>query len=186
MDKQNAILKTHELEVIGQGPMVKTPCQIGEWWVMPAEQYKGVIPPDIQQKWDNFKALNIPVLGYLIADDMRDVLVKRAKEAEEALERERKAEAELQRKYLEQQAEVKRQEAMRQAEIRRQQAEETAKQAAKVALAVVGGIVAVGAIAIGGAVALAIGAVSAAIRFCPILIAVLPDGRWICLGAWWD
>jgi hypothetical protein len=214
MDKQNAILKTHELEVIGQGPMIETPCQIGEWWVMPAEQYTGTIPPDIQEKWDNFKALNIPVLGYLIADDMRDVLVKRSKEAEEALELERKAEQKRQREVarqnelmaleqkrlaeiqsqvekrrleIERQHDLERQrEADRQALIRRQKLEESAKEAGKVALAVVGTIATVAAAVVTGVVVLTVGAALAAIRFCPVLIAVLPDGRWICVGAWWD
>ena len=162
MDNKNVILKTHELEVIGDGPMVYTPCQIGEWWVMPAEQYTGTIPPEIQAKWDNFKALNIPVVGYLIADDMRVDA------------------AERQRKVLEHQQ-------------RKEQFDRTVHEVAEVNGKVLAGAgaVAVGVLTVGGAViaGLALGAVAAIgalLRFDPILIAVLPDGRWICLGAWWD
>jgi hypothetical protein len=178
MDKQNVILKTHELEVIGMGGMVTAPCQIGEWWVMPAEQYTGTIPPEIQKKWDNFKALNIPVLGYLIADDMREELLRREKAAEEA--REREAEAERQRKAEEW-------------ERRKVAFEKTAKEVAEVSGKVlvgagkVVGAVAVGAVVVGGTIAAGVlYAALAALSFDPILIAVMPDGRWVCLGAWWD
>jgi hypothetical protein len=182
MDNKNVILKTHELEVIGDGPMVYTPCQIGEWWVMPVEMYTGTIPPEIQAKWDNFKALNIPVLGYLIADDLREELLQREKAAKEA--REREAEAERQRKAEEWE---------RRKEVFQKTAHDVAVTSGKAAVEVgkVVGAVAVGVVTVGGAVVvgLAVGAVAvlgALLRFDPILIAVLPDGRWICLGAWWD
>jgi len=178
MDKQNVVLKTHELEVVGYGGMIYAPCQIGEWWVMPAEMYAGTIPEDIMKKWDNFKVLNIPVLGYLIADDMREVLLKSEQKAEEA--REREAEAERQRKALEWQ---QRKEAIEQ---NMHKAGEVAAEvgkvlgAATVGAAAVAGAVAVGVLAVAGA------ALLAALRFDPILIAVMEDGRWVCLGAWWD
>jgi hypothetical protein len=186
MDKQNVILKTHELEVIGQGGMVYEPCQIGEWWVMPADQYTGTIPDDIMKKWDNFKALGIPVLGYLIADDMRDVLIKREKEAEELREMERQ---EIERLRIAIEREQKEAERARQAaelERRKEAAEKAAKEAAEIGGKVLAGIaVAAGAVAVGIA-ALPIAALLAVLRFDPILIAVMPDGRWICLGAWWN
>jgi len=185
----NAILKTHELEVIGQGGMVYEPCQIGDWWVMPAEMYTGTIPEDIMAKWDNFKALNIPVLGYLIADDMRDVVIRREKEAEEARERQRQ---ELERQRLEMQR-IKDAEERARREAEWQRRKETAERAARKAaegakLALEGVAIAAGAVgilAVAGA-ALTATVLMAAIRFDPVLIAVLPDGRWICLGAWWD
>ena len=156
MDKQNVPLKTQRVaqdwEVIGQGGMVYKPCQIGEWWVMPADQYTGKIPDDIMKKWDNFKALGIPVQGYLIADDMRQVLYKREKEAED-------------RRRL-----------------RMEQLGKAAKITGKVLLTT-GKVL--GKIAVGVAVVTGIVLITA-LRFDPILIAVLPDGRWICLGAWWD
>jgi hypothetical protein len=204
MDKQNAILKsqtiTDTFEVIGQGGMIYEPCQIGEWWVMPADQYTGTIPPDIIQKWENFKALNIPVVGYLIADDMRDVLIRRELEAEQERERQRKAEEERQLKLLEEQRQREAQDWEREAywkrleeerrreieqrneRIRQQENEKTAKTLLTI-LGVAGGIALLGT---AGLAVLGIGAVLAGLQFDPILIAVLPDGRWICLGAWWD
>jgi hypothetical protein len=151
--------------------MVTEPCQIGEWWVMPAEQYTGTIPPEIMAKWENFKALGVPVLGYLIADDMREVLMKREKEAEEVKARE--AEAESQRKAEEWE---RRKEAM----------VKTAREVGEVGGKVIVGVGAVvGAVAVGLAIGTA-AVLLAVLRFDPILIAVLPDGRWICLGAWWE
>jgi hypothetical protein len=50
-------------------------------------------------------------------------------------------------------------------------------------------LVAVGKVAVPLAVgtAMVTGAILLTVlRFDPILIAVMPDGRWICLGAWWD
>ena len=171
MNKQNVTLKSQavaqDLEVIGQGGMVDKPCQIGEWWVMPAEQYTGTIPPEIMAKWANFKSLNVPVLGYLIADDMREVLLKREKEAEE--KREMKAEADRQR--------------------RKEMFDKTAKQVAQVAKVgakVAAGVAGVAVVVAAGAAVVTAGVIVALIRFDPILIAVLPDGRWVCLGAWWD
>jgi len=178
MDKQNVILKTQlaqAFEVIGKGGMVYEPCQIGEWWVMPADQYTGTIPPEIQAKWDNFKALNIPVLGYLIADDMREIQQKRELEAE--AQRQHEAEVERQR-------EVARQNEMQALERQRRKEEfdRNVHQAAEVGGKVLAGI---GAVVVGAA--LAVGAIiGALLRFDPILIAVMPDGRWVCLGAWWD
>ena len=194
MNKQNAILKSQTIidtfEVIGQGGMIYEPCQIGEWWVMPADQYTGTIPLDIIQKWDDFKALNIPVVGYLIADDMRDVLIRRELEAEKQREQERK-ELERLEMELKQQAFDRQQQAerlQREAELkrRRENAERAAKEAAVMGTAIITGIgVALGAVVTGAAM-LTIGIIGALLRFDPILIAVLPDGRWICLGAWWD
>lgn len=164
MQQSNVILKSQtapqDLEVIGHGGMVDKPCQIGEWWVMPAEQYTGTIPPDIQAKWDNFKALGIPVLGYLIADDMREVLLKREKEAEEKREQDKQR--------------------------RKEAFEKTVRDVAHVGGQVIVGVgKAIGTVAI-GAVVLTAGVALAILRFDPILIAVMPDGRWVCLGAWWD
>lgn len=182
MDKQNVILKTHELEVIGQGGMINGPCQIGEWWVMPAEMYTGTIPPEIQAKWENFKALNIPVVGYLIADDMRDVLLKREKKAEE--QREKEAEHTRQLAVLE----AKRQEELQiiERQRRKEATDKAIGEAVQVGTAIVSGVGAVvGAVVVGTAM-VAAGIVLAILRFDPILIAVMPDGRWICLGAWWE
>lgn len=195
MDKQNVILKTQaemqDYEVIGQGGMVYSPCQVGEWWVMPADQYTGTIPPDIMRKWENFKALNVPVRGYLIADDMREVLVKREIEAQKAREIERKAEEERQRKLIEQERQlaITRQneswerETKRRQDLERQRENEETLKKVLVAAGVVAGI---GVIGVAGVAVLGVGAVLAALRFDPILIAVMPDGRWVCLGAWWD
>lgn len=172
MDKQNAILKSHEVEqaqefeVIGQGGMVDKPCQIGEWWVMPADQYTGTIPANIQEKWDSFKALNIPVLGYLVADDIRTVRLAQERQAKEEQER-------LAIKRAEQ-------EALWQHRL------EVAGEVALVIAKVLFTIAKVTAIVIAGAVAIIFGIIGFLFQFDPVLIAVLPDGRWVCLGAWWD
>lgn len=174
MNKQNVTLKTHELEVIGHGGMVHEPCQVGEWWVMPVEQYKGTIPPEIMQKWADFKAQNIPVLGYLIADDMREELLRREK-ASKAIEeqREREAAEQRQRQILEQ---------LRRKEQFDKNVREVAEVTGKVAVGV--GTVVVGVVA--GLAMLTAGILGAILRFDPVLIAVLPNGRWICIGAWWN
>lgn len=204
MDKQNVILKSQtvaqDLEVIGQGGMIYEPCQIGEWWVMPADQYTGTIPPDIIQKWENFKALNIPVVGYLIADDMRDVLIRRELEAEEERERRRKAQEERRLRLLEEKRQQESMDRERQAYWQRQQDEyqreiekrndwQRQRQDAetlKTVLTIVGVVGGIALLGTAGLAVLGIGAVLAGLQFDPILIAVLPDGRWICLGAWWD
>jgi hypothetical protein len=205
MIKQNVTLKTHELEVIGQGPMVDKPCQVGEWWVMPADQYTGTIPPEIQAKWDVFKARHPDVLGYLIADDMRDMRIKWEKEAKDkqekaqallkarqeelkAIERERKArESELKRQ------EEKRRELARKEEQEREAARWTrrepdidAGQVFKVLAGIVVAVAGIGLVAAGGLAVLIIGAAVAGMVYDPVLIAVMPDGRWACVAAWWD
>lgn len=70
-----------EYEVIGQGPVPKTPCQIGDWWVVKAEDYQGKIPPDIQRKLFAFIGTQ-KVEGFLIAEDMRIIEAKKQREAE--------------------------------------------------------------------------------------------------------
>lgn len=126
-----------EYEVIGQGPMITNPCQVGEWWLTPAQDYKERIPADIQQKMFQFINSGEPVCGFLIAEDMRDVREK--------------------------------QQSVRQ----KRQTPDT--------ISVVGSVLA----GIGRAV---LGVVFAilSIAFDPMLIAVLPDGRWICLGTWYN
>lgn len=193
MDKQNVILKSQEitqgLRVIGMGRMINESCQIGEWWVMPADQYSGIIPEEVVTQWVAFKLLNIPVVGYVIADDMRAVLLRREKEAEE---RERQQqEAQLQQSRLDAELEAQRQELLRKQ--RREEFNRKAKQVAEVggkALVGVGtavGVVAAGLAAVAiGAVTVAAGTLLAILRFDPILIAVLPDGRWIYIAEWWE
>lgn len=202
MDKQNVILKSQvieDLEVIGQGGMVYQPCQVGDWWVMPADMYTGKIPDNVMEKWSNFKAyaktFNIPVVGYLILDDMREVLIRREKEAEEQRERERQ-ELERERLELERERQIQirlsaEQEAERQRrEMEWQRRQDAAGKAAEEALVVTGKIltgiaIAAGAVAL-GAVALPVAALLAILRFDPVLVAVLPDGRWITVASWWD
>lgn len=75
-------------EVIGCGEMPTEPIQVGEWWVTPAEQYKGKIPQEVQQKLFSFLNQGVKVKGFLIAEDMREIeekqeLEKKKKEARE-------------------------------------------------------------------------------------------------------
>lgn len=128
-------------EVIGSGPMITTPCQIGEWWVTPLKDYKGQIPADIQQKLNEFLSSGVKIEGLLVADDMRDIRIKRAQEAKR---------------------------------------KETQMQAVEAGVLI--------AVNILGRVALGFVYLMAAALFAvdPMLIAVLPDGRWICLGSWYD
>lgn len=139
---------SQEYEVIGHGPMIDKPRQIGEWWVTPAQDYKGQIPPEIQAKWQTFRSQGVKVKGYLIAEDMRDV--------GERLEAEKKQ--------------------------REEESKKRQERAKEVALGVLG---VMGAVLLGiGTVMLAI--CRAALSWDPMLIAVLEDGRWICLGTWYD
>lgn len=69
-----------EYEVIGSGPIVNTPRQVGDWWVTPIKDYKGKIPPEIQQNLDLFLQQRTDVLGVLVAEDMREVAVRQEEE----------------------------------------------------------------------------------------------------------
>lgn len=75
------IQNLQKYEVIGYGKMISTPCQIGEWWVTPAQNYKGKIPVDIQRKLLAFLNNHGNIKGVLIAEDMREITAKRELEA---------------------------------------------------------------------------------------------------------
>lgn len=79
-----------QLEVIGQGKMITTPCQVGEWWVTPAQDYKGKIPPEIQRKMFEFLNQGVEIQGFLIAEDMKEIEAKRELE-EKKIEARRQA-----------------------------------------------------------------------------------------------
>jgi flagellar biosynthesis protein FliQ len=200
MDKQNVILKTHELEVIGQGGMIYEPCQIGEWWMMPADKYTGTIPHDIQAKWDRFKQEHPEVIGYLIADDMREELERRERKA--VVARARALELENRMKAMERK---RRQEAFERRVKEIAVAGEKALvgggkvliMAAKVTGKVIVAVVKVaGPVLLGvvGLVAmLAVGVITTtatvagtALMFDPMIVAVMPDGRYVCVAAWWN
>jgi hypothetical protein len=129
-----------DYEVIGQGEMPSTPRQIGEWWVMPAKDYQGKIPPDIQKKMFAFLSTGEEIQGLLIAEDMRVIEAKREQE---------------------------------------QQKKEAEKKAAETRWGVVNSIIS----SIGLGIAFFFNALAS---FDPMLIAVLEDGRWICLGTWYE
>lgn len=209
MNSQNVRLKTQGLaqdfDVVGRGPMIDKPCQIGGWWVMPADQYTGSIPPEIQAKWEAFKARKIPVLGYLIADDMRDELARRERKAQIAKAREREQESRQKELELQHRKEAMRQRAQEAMVVGGKILEATGKglvvfgQVAGVALMalikVVGAIIQVAVpillMAVTGIAYLVVMVIQAAftataMAFCPVLIAVLPTGEYVCLGAWWD
>lgn len=126
-------------DVIGQGPMQKTACQIGQWWVVPAQDYQGKIPIEIQKQMFLFLQENKNVEGFLIADDIKNVEGKEPKVVRP----------------------------------------DRNSQALETGLGIVGGVFR----------ALAMGFVfllSAIFSYDPMLIAVLSDGRWICLGTWYE
>lgn len=75
------ILNLQKYEVIGKGKMVSEPCQIGEWWITPAHDYKGKIPSDVQRRLLAFLNSNTGIKGVLIAEDMREIVAKRELEA---------------------------------------------------------------------------------------------------------
>lgn len=139
--KKSEFVVTEEYEVIGQGGMIYKPCQIGEWWVMPANLYQGEIPPEAQAKFLEFKKKRAPVIGYLIADDMRKVI--------------REQEEQVHPVYVEPQQPV----------------------TGETAGSMLSGI---------GQAILWMFGVTFALVFDPMLIAVLEDGRWICLAYWFD
>lgn len=73
------ILKSN-YEVIGQGEMIYSPCQVGDWWVTSAADYQGKIPPEIQKKLFAFLSQGVEIQGMLIAEDMREIEAKRKQE----------------------------------------------------------------------------------------------------------
>ena len=106
--------------------MITQPTQLPKWLLTPMDQYTGNIPPFAIQKLEEFKIMaeenNTKIIGYIIAEDMREVSIRRAKEAAEKLEREQKAEAERQQKIIEENRRLAllEQERKRQEELERQ------------------------------------------------------------------
>lgn len=129
-----------DYEVIGHGGMIYTPQQIGQWWIVPAQDYKGKIPPDIQRKMFELVNQGVAIQGFLIAEDMAVIEARRKREQE------------------------------------KKEATEKAVKMGMQALAV-------------PFIALRMGLilfVSALMAFDPMLIGILEDGSWICLGTWFD
>lgn len=131
-------------EVLGYGELPVKPMQIGDWWVMPAELYKGKIPVEIQQKMFSFLNSGMEVTGFLVAEDMR------------VIEERRKAESQK-------------------------------KEAREKVLRTAGGValvsLALPVITLGFGVLTFLAMLWA---YDPMLLAVLKDGRWVCLGEWFD
>jgi hypothetical protein len=207
MDKQNVTLKTHELEVIGQGGMIEKSCQMGAWQAWLPEEFPGKIPTEVQIAWDNFKTNHPEALGYFIAEDMREVDLREKKKAKEKQERvdrevlERRLEAmelraiEAERRMKEAEERLREPKQQRQAAVSQQHkaaAEKFAKNAVTAggtALVVIGkvlGVVAVGTIMVVTNIFMAV------LSFDPILVAVLPPdsdypgGRFVEVASWWD
>jgi hypothetical protein len=134
-------IQTDNYVVIGQGQMLSSACQIGEWWITPAQDYTGKIPVDIQKKLFEFLNQRVAIQGILIAEDMRVIEAKREKE-------EQKREA-------------------------NQKMVDDSLGAMKAVLNFTGLVIA----GIFWGLLIAID---------PMLIAVLEDGRWICLGTWYE
>ena len=128
-----------QYDVIGQGPMLTSASQIGQWWVVPAQDYQGKIPIEIQQQMFLFLQENKNVEGFLIADDIKNVESK---------------EPEVVRPDLN-------------------------SQALETGLGILRAVI--GAIAMGFVFLF-----SAILSYDPMLIAVLSDGRWVCLGTWYE
>jgi len=130
----------NDFEVIGYGELVKSPCQIGNWWIMPAQDYQGKVPPDIQKKLFEFLSQGIEVQGFLIAEDIQVIEAKREQEE------------------------------------KRKEASEKAVENSLGALVTVFSVIGIGLLYF----------LSALCAYDPMLIAVLKDGRWVCLGTWFD
>ncbi len=126
-------------DVIGSGDMIYTACQIGEWWVVPAKDYKGDIPIEAQKKLADFFKLGIEIKGILVADDIRNV--KCPPKGEEVKPKPQKA-------------------------------NNAGLEVFMTILAVLG----LGLLYL----------LQFAFSYDPMLIAVLPDGRWICLASWYE
>jgi hypothetical protein len=127
-----------EFEVIGSGGMIYTPCQIGEWWVIPANDYQGKIPPEVQQKMFKFLNRQIPYQGFLVADDIKNVKGKEEPTRESVPEVPQPNQTSFGDVLL---------------------------GVGRVMLYMLAGVFMI---------------------FDPMLIAVLADGRWVCVGTWYD
>ncbi len=152
-------VQTDNYKVIGHGEMIYVSQQIGEWWGMLAEHYPRAIPPGVQKEMFALINSGEEVQGFLILEDMRIIEARRKRDEEKKrLEEERK-------------------EAIKQTTIK------TAEDLIKVmgiGLRLLGNVLMV----LGVGVAFI---VSAILSFDPILVAVLPDGRWIqCGDPWFD
>ena len=71
---------TTNFDVVGQGKMITEAYQNGEWYLIPASEYKGKIPPEVLQNLFRFLNSGIPYQGFIIAEDMR-VIRKKEEEA---------------------------------------------------------------------------------------------------------
>ena len=67
-------------EVIGHGVMPTKPMQIGEWWVVPADQYDSTIPPEAYKKLNALINRGIKIKGVFVADDIKKIKAKEEKE----------------------------------------------------------------------------------------------------------
>jgi hypothetical protein len=74
------VVKEDHLEVVGYGTVPAYPLQVGEWWVMPAEQYEGKIPPEATLKLCSLINQGYKIKGVLVADDFQKVKEKKEKE----------------------------------------------------------------------------------------------------------
>jgi hypothetical protein len=122
-------------EVVGSGRMIQTPCQIGEWWVMPAQDYQGKIPPDIQKKMFEFLNRQVPFQGFLVAEDMREIEGKKEQKPEPP-----------------------------------KKIQTGSGDTLSDIIKMIAGVL----------------FFLPALIFDPMLIAVLADGRWICVGTWYE
>lgn len=75
------ILKSKEYQIIGLGNMIDHPCQIGDWWVVPAQDYQGKIPVKVQQNLFEFINQGNRIDGIMVVEDMRVIQAREEREA---------------------------------------------------------------------------------------------------------
>jgi hypothetical protein len=145
-------------EVIGQGDMIDSPRQIDGWWVTPAQEYHGNVPVEIRRKLVEFLQLGIPVQGFVIAQDIREVKPNQLPKPQPRHE--------LPAPTVKVKTETPKR-------------EESSGNGLGTAI----GLIFAPAVIVMMGFAWLIGA---ALSYDPMLIAILDDGRWICLGVWYD
>ena len=163
------------LEVIGFGEMPSEPTQIGQWWVVPASQYHSTIPEEAWQK-ARVLAQSMKVTGFVVMDDMSDPKCQERMRdwCHEKEQREQEIK-EKQKHVLISKAEE---------EAKRKEQQEQLKKdlltigkylliACVVVVALPAAVMLVGLMALGSGAD-------------PVLVAVLDDGRWVCVHSWYD
>lgn len=62
--------------IIGSGPMIEGPIEVGDWYCVPMEQYKSTMPPEANQAIARFVKSGVVIKGYIVAEDIREYQAK--------------------------------------------------------------------------------------------------------------